>query len=70
MGTAADGNLNGIVDIDDHRVWKTNFGSTYDLGVGNTVGSAGTVPEADGRRMIILAIVSVTAVFRTSRLTL
>jgi hypothetical protein len=61
--------LNGIVDIDDHRIWTANFGVTYDNGIGDTGGFAGAVPEADGRLMVILAIVSAMANYRTGRLT-
>ncbi len=67
MGTAADGNLNGIVDLDDYRVWRANFGAAYNVGLGNTVSSTSTVPETEGRLMVMLAFVGAMAVYRTRR---
>jgi GH25 family lysozyme M1 (1,4-beta-N-acetylmuramidase) len=67
IGTAADGNLSGIVDIDDYRVWRTNFGAAFGTGLGNTVSSAGAVPEADGGAMIVLVIVGAMSIYRTDR---
>ena len=65
MGTAADGNLNGIVDIDDYRVWRTNFGAAYSAGSGTSVGSVGTVPEPDGRLMMLMVIFCSMTIYRT-----
>ena len=57
----ADGDLDGVVDIDDRLVWQENFGVTlplppYASGEGGGSGvSAGTVPEPSSIVVTLLA---------------
>jgi GH25 family lysozyme M1 (1,4-beta-N-acetylmuramidase) len=58
MGTAADGNLSGIVDNDDQRIWTTNFGATYEAGLGNALSPMHSVPEPEVSFLLCIVVVS------------
>jgi hypothetical protein len=58
----ADGDLDGIVDIDDRLVWEQNYGLTlplppYDIEIGGGGLSpvAGGVPEPSSALLLVLA---------------
>jgi hypothetical protein len=55
----ADGDLDGIVDLDDRLVWEENFGVTLTLplladGRGRLSGATGAVPEPSSAALLLL----------------
>ena len=55
-GLAADGNVNGTVDIPDFDVWRSQFGKPPGSGSGTNLGSA--VPEPTAIGIVLIALLS------------
>jgi hypothetical protein len=65
----ADGDMDGIVDLDDRIVWEQNYGLTlplppYGVSSGGSASGAGAVPEPASALLLLLAASLLPAVVR------
>jgi hypothetical protein len=70
----ADGDLDGVVDLDDRLVWQSNFGVTlplppYGSGSGGLSADAGGVPEPSSAVLFLLAAALLPFVSRRRKTT-